>query len=99
MRLGMPVQAQNDRQKVNPFFSQVTFIEFLVSPFLFGVMKILPPMEPSAEQMVHNAEAWCQCWQEESLSPPGEIERKGMAERVAKLEVKYQECRTQFHCV
>merc|ERR1712014_154521 len=34
-RLGVPVQALNDREKVNRAFSQVGFIEFLVSPLFF----------------------------------------------------------------
>jgi len=52
---GIPVQALNDREKVNRPFSQVGFIEFLVSPLVFAVIKVLPPLMPLADQMVENA--------------------------------------------
>merc|ERR1719443_2488503 len=53
-RLGVPVQALNDRDKVNRAFSQIGFIEFLVTPLIFAMVKILPPMEHCAEQMIDN---------------------------------------------
>merc|ERR1719436_1739087 len=61
-RLGVPVQALNDREKVNRAFSQVGFIEFLVSPLLFAVVKVLPPTEQHAEQMIQNLKTWHQNW-------------------------------------
>ena len=42
-KLGVPVQALNDRDKVNRAFSQVGFIEFLVSPLIFVVIKVRWP--------------------------------------------------------
>merc|ERR1711879_1057292 len=45
-RAGVPVQALNDRTKINRPFSQVGFIEFLVSPLLFNVVKLLPAARP-----------------------------------------------------
>merc|ERR1719272_66698 len=61
-RLAVPVQALNDREKVNRAFSQVGFIEFLVSPLIFVVIKVLPPMDQSAEQMLQNVKTWHQQW-------------------------------------
>merc|ERR1719226_6813 len=43
-KMGVPVQALNDREKVNRAFSQVGFIEFLVTPLLFIVSKMMLPM-------------------------------------------------------
>jgi hypothetical protein len=88
-RLGLPVQALNDREKVNPYSSQVNFIEFLVSPLFLSVIKVLPPMEESAEYMVDNVKSWHQLWLAESKPPPSEAERQTLADRVAKLALKY----------
>merc|ERR1719210_3281994 len=88
-RLGVPVQALNDREKVNRPFSQVGFIEFLVSPLIFAVIKVLPPTEPCAYQMVSNVKAWHQSWLEDTKPPPGDAERKVLLERMSKLEDRY----------
>merc|ERR1719282_689889 len=61
-RLGVPVQALNDREKVNRAFSQVGFIEFLVSPLIFAVVKVLPPTESQADQMLSNLKTWHNAW-------------------------------------
>jgi len=91
-RLAVPVQALNDREKVNRAFSQVGFIEFLVSPLLFVVIKVLPPTEPNAEQMLQNVKTWHQHWLSETKPPPSEAEKKALSERIAKLENRYHEC-------
>merc|ERR1712217_774064 len=69
-RLGVPVQALNDREKVNRAFSQVGFIEFLVYPLLFAVNKVLPPTDTLLEQLLQNAKAWQQQWLTETRPPP-----------------------------
>lgn len=90
-RLGVPVQALNDREKVNRAFSQVGFIEFLVSPLLFAVVKVLPPTESHADQMIQNVKTWHSHWLSETKPPPGEAERRSMSDRISKLEAKYLE--------
>jgi len=90
--LGVPVQALNDREKVNRPFSQVGFIEFLVSPLVFAVVRVLPPMDALAEQMVQNVRTWHQNWRTETKPPPTEAEQASLSERVHKLETKYLEC-------
>jgi len=90
-KLGLPVQALNDRESVNRPFSQVGFIEFLVSPLLFAVMKVLPPTEPLAEQMVRNLKSWHQQWQSETKPPPSEQDKKALVDRISKLEARFQE--------
>merc|ERR1712232_1152613 len=74
-KLGIPVQALNDREKVNRPFSQVGFIEFLVSPLVFAVIKVLPPLMPLADQMVENTKTWRQLWLKETLPEPGENDK------------------------
>jgi len=91
-RLGVPVQALNDREKVNRPFSQVGFIEFLVSPLLFAVIKVLPPTQSNMEQMIQNVRNWQQQWLTESKPPPTETERNALAERVRKLEARFADC-------
>jgi len=90
-RLGVPVQALNDREKVNRAFSQVGFIEFLVSPLFFAVMKVLPPTEALAEQVVSNVRAWHQQWLSETKPPPSESEKKAFLDRVAGVEQRFHE--------
>lgn len=91
-RLGVPVQALNDREKVNRPFSQVGFIEFLVSPLVFAVIRVLPPTEGLAEQMIQNVRQWHSNWRNETKPPPSDAEQTALAERVHKLEAKYLEC-------
>lgn len=88
-RLGVPVQALNERDKVNRPFSQVGFVEFLVSPLLFAVVKVLPPTESHARQMIQNVNTWQAHWLSETKPPPTEAERKALADRISKLESKY----------
>jgi len=90
-RLGVPVQALNDREKVNRPFSQVGFIEFLVSPLLLAVVKVLPPMEAQADQMIQNTKTWHNLWLTETKPVPSEAEKRTMAERVAKLDARFLE--------
>merc|ERR1719359_1611376 len=90
-RLAVPVQTLNDREKVNRPFSQVGFIEFLVSPLIFVVIKVLPPMDQNAEQMLQNVKTWHQLWLTETKPAPAESEKKALAERIAKLEHRLAE--------
>lgn len=89
--VGIPVQALNDREKVNRPFSQVGFIEFLVSPMFFAVIKVLPPLVLITEQMVLNTKTWHQIWLKETRPEPSETERSALAERIHKLEMRYKE--------
>merc|ERR1712061_560280 len=86
-RLGIPVQALNDRDCVQRSFSQIGFIEFLVSPLLLALMKVLPPIESMAEQMVSNLKAWHKNWLNET-NHPSEEEKKSLVDRIGKLELR-----------
>lgn len=90
-KVGIPVQALNDREKVNRASSQVGFIEFLCAPLMLPVAKVLPPLIDCVKQMVENTETWRQAWLKETKPEPTEAERMTMAERVRKLDVKYRE--------
>merc|ERR1711953_1523930 len=81
-RLGVPVQALNDREKVNRPFSQIGFIEFLVSPLFFAVMPVLPPTQPLVEQMIRNANTWHQHWEAETISASSDQEKRALDDRV-----------------
>jgi cAMP-specific phosphodiesterase 4 len=97
-RLAVPVQALNDRDKINCPFCQIGFIEFLVSPLVNSSLKILPPLEDRAEQMLANAKTWHQQWITEADAAkggPSDQERRIMADRVAKLEVRFVEATAQ----
>eukprot|EP00928_Gymnodinium_smaydae_P027432 TRINITY_DN21224_c0_g1_i1.p1 TRINITY_DN21224_c0_g1~~TRINITY_DN21224_c0_g1_i1.p1 ORF type:complete len:1122 (-),score=212.03 TRINITY_DN21224_c0_g1_i1:105-3365(-) len=87
-KLGVPVQALNDRDKVNRPFSQIGFVEFLVSPLLYATMRVLPPAVCLPEQMLSNVQMWHQVWLTD-VKPP-DAERKPVADRIAKLEQKYE---------
>jgi hypothetical protein len=88
-RLNVTVQPLNDREKVNRANSQIGFIEFLVSPLIFAVIKVLPPTEPNAEQMIQNVKTWHQLWLTETRPPPSDTEKKALADRIAKLEARF----------
>merc|ERR1711862_328716 len=90
-RLGIPVQALNCRDKIQHAFSQIGFIEFLVSPLYFAIVKVLPPTEPLAEQMVSNVKTWHKQWLSEAAPQPGDGEKKVVAERITKLEERYKQ--------
>lgn len=90
-KLGVPVQAMNDRRKVNRAFSQVGFIEFMVSPLVFGALKILPPLEATAEVLVQNAKAWYDVWLKDTKPPPSEEEKEALLGRIEMMENRYLE--------
>merc|ERR1719373_754206 len=91
-KIGVPVQALNDREKVNRAFSQVGFIEFLVSPLLFAVVKVLTPLETHIEQLILNAKTWHSSWLTDTDPHPSDAEKDGMRERMRKLQNKYLDC-------
>lgn len=92
-RLGIPVQALNDRERVNRAFSQVGFIEFLVAPLVFAVMRVLPPLEPHVGLMLQNAMNWHQTWLVETKPSPSEPERVALEERIRKLQNRFLDLR------
>lgn len=91
-RIGVPVQALNDRNTVNRPFSQVGFIEFLVSPLIFAAMRILPATEHLAVQMLMNARSWQKQWENEGKVPPSDHDKKLLNERIIKMENKFRSC-------
>jgi len=94
-RLGVPIQALNDREKVNRAFSQIGFIEFLVSPLMFVVIKVLPPTDQNAEQMLQNVKTWHQLWLSETTPAPSDTEKKALSDRIIKLEERYTQSHNQ----
>merc|ERR1719265_1673133 len=95
-RLAVPVQALNDREKVNRAFSQVGFIEFLVSPLIFAVVRVFPPMENCAEQLLENLKSWKDEWVTTTRPIPKEEEQRGLADRIAKLEERFHQTRADM---
>jgi len=87
--LGVPVQSLNDREKVNKPFSQVGFIEFLVAPLAFSIVKVLPPFENCVEVLIENLKRWQEQWVQETQ--PLENDRKALEERIIKLERRFLE--------
>eukprot|EP00397_Hematodinium_sp_SG-2012_P002006 GEMP01002012.1.p1 GENE.GEMP01002012.1~~GEMP01002012.1.p1 ORF type:complete len:1164 (+),score=223.37 GEMP01002012.1:126-3617(+) len=88
--LEIPVQILNDRDKVNRPFSQIGFIEFIVSPLVFAAVRVLPPMALGAEQMVLNAQQWYAEWLEITETTP-ELEN-AVEERLTNIEQAFTEC-------
>lgn len=89
IRIGLPVQALNNRNVVNKPFSQVGFIEFLVSPLLFTSVKILPPTEQLLEQMMLNVKSWQAQWLSETPDAK-DPEKKALQDRVQKLHLRFK---------
>lgn len=87
---GLPLQALNDRDKVNRAMSQLSYTEFIVAPLFLPVLKILPPIHIPVQQMVVNVRAWEHAWQMETQPSPGETERRAIIDRVRKLEAKHR---------
>jgi hypothetical protein len=90
-QLDVPVQALNDRDKVNVSFSQIGFIDFLVSPLVFATLKILPPLEDRAEQMLSNAKSWHQKWITDFGDSTTDQEQRNMQDRLLKLEARFED--------
>mmetsp|Transcript_49527 Transcript_49527/g.77224 ORF Transcript_49527/g.77224 Transcript_49527/m.77224 type:complete len:1177 (+) Transcript_49527:90-3620(+) len=87
LELAIPVQALNNREKVNRPMSQVGFIEFLVAPLAFAFAKVIPPFDGCLEQLIDNVKRWQEVWVTETQ--PNDDERKPVEERVAKLEKRF----------
>jgi len=90
-QLGIPVQSLNDREKVNRAFSQVGFIEYLVAPLAFAMMKALPPFEGCVRQMVENVRRWHEIWLSETELAL-EDDKKTMHDRIKKIEKRFGDC-------
>jgi len=89
--LGVPVQSLNDRDKVNRPYSQVGFIEFLVAPLAFAMVKVLPPFEVCVGQLVDNLKRWQEMWIADTKPAPTQEERKALDVRIRSLEKKFIE--------
>jgi len=87
--LGLPVQSLNDREKTNKPFSQVGFIEFLVAPLAFAVLKVIPPYEVCLEMMIDNLKRWREMWVTETKPVPKDDEQKALDARIEKLERRF----------
>lgn len=87
IKLGLPVQALNNRNRTSKPFSQIGFIEFLVAPLLFATVKVLPPTEQLLEQMVLNAKSWQAQWLIEKPEAT-ENEKKTLQDRIQRLHLR-----------
>jgi len=88
---GIPVQSLNDRDKVDRYYSQFGFIEFLVAPFSQVLLKIFPPYTPCAEQLVNNMRAWQDVWITETKPVPTTQQQQQIEERIGKVERRFVE--------
>lgn len=89
LKLGLPVQALNDRNIVSKPFSQIGFIEFLVAPLLFTTVKVLPPTEQLLEQMILNAKSWQAQWLSEKPDATDSA-KKTLQDRIQKLHLRFK---------
>merc|ERR1711920_13198 len=62
---GIPVQALNDRDKVNIPNTQVGFIEFVITPMAEAVGQMFPYLDYLAGNLGQNIEKWSELWQKE----------------------------------
>lgn len=90
-RLGVPVQFLNDRSKLNKPNSQIGFIEFMIAPFVFAMIKLWPGLEELGNEMVNNLGHWESLWVEE-VSPTDE-ERQKVRSRVDKVTDALEEAK------
>lgn len=86
-KIGIPVQALNDRQKVNRAFSQIGFIEFMVCPLMFSATRVLPPMQLHTEQVILNAKTWHQHWLKDANQSEDDVFQ--LEDRIARLQNRY----------
>jgi len=75
-RLGIPVGFLNDREKVNKPGSQHGFINFVVAPCVFGVVRIFPTLHPLGTQMARNLEEWRNLWVTDAHPSAEDIAKK-----------------------
>jgi len=87
--LGLPVSPMNDREKVNTHLSQLGFIEYLVAPMSFLVVKVFPPYVECARHLVENMLQWEGAWKSETRPPPQKEEKDALQERVGKFKSKF----------
>eukprot|EP00929_Paragymnodinium_shiwhaense_P117910 TRINITY_DN8939_c0_g5_i1.p1 TRINITY_DN8939_c0_g5~~TRINITY_DN8939_c0_g5_i1.p1 ORF type:complete len:884 (+),score=215.06 TRINITY_DN8939_c0_g5_i1:108-2759(+) len=91
---GIPVQMLNDREKVNRPNSQIGFIEFLILPFVEGMVMCFPQLDSLATYLADNIDQWLQDWQQES-NPAVEALAKVQA-RVTKVGARCQAVTMDF---
>lgn len=84
--LGLPVPALNDRAKTQRPTSQIGFIEFIVSPLVFTIVKIIPPLAFSEQAMMGTVKYWFDEWA--SSASPSKSEYTQMVNRVKGLYEK-----------
>jgi len=84
--LNLPVPALNDREKTQRPTSQIGFIEFIVSPLVFTIVKIIPPLAFSEQAMMGTVKYWFEEWA--SNASPSKSEYQQMANRVKGLYEK-----------
>lgn len=84
--LGLPVPALNDREKTQRPTSQIGFIEFIVSPLVFTIVKIIPPLAFSEKAIMGTVKYWFDEWA--SSASPSKSDYTQMVNRVKGLYEK-----------
>lgn len=80
---GIPLQMLNDRNKVNKPFSQIGFIEFIITPLVVAEVKLFPSLYEISVLLEENSHKWERAWVEEST--PDEAAREGAAARIQNI--------------
>mmetsp|Transcript_27170 Transcript_27170/g.84521 ORF Transcript_27170/g.84521 Transcript_27170/m.84521 type:complete len:1158 (-) Transcript_27170:109-3582(-) len=62
LSMGLPVQALNDREKVNKAQVQVGFTEFFVLPLASAAARWMPPLRICEDYVRENLERWMRKW-------------------------------------
>eukprot|EP00933_Yihiella_yeosuensis_P029403 TRINITY_DN2304_c0_g2_i1.p1 TRINITY_DN2304_c0_g2~~TRINITY_DN2304_c0_g2_i1.p1 ORF type:complete len:1031 (-),score=168.06 TRINITY_DN2304_c0_g2_i1:368-3157(-) len=88
-QLQIPVGLLNDRDTVNVPHSQMGFIEFFVSPFVFGMGRILPPIDYTATIIIENSMTWYSYWVEDVRSSASSDSIKEVKDRMDAMADKW----------
>jgi len=92
--LGIPIQMLNDRTKVNKPNSQIGFIEFIVTPLIVAIIKILPYSYNFGDNIENNLSQWSRVWVIESN--PSEDEIRGVEGRLEKVSLSIRESKSRI---
>merc|ERR1711957_910169 len=81
---GIPVQMLNDRDTVSRPFSQVGFIEWVISPLAISLVQLLPQIDDLAENLACNVHNWAEIWVEQTHADDESANKiRARAQRVA----------------
>ena len=92
---GIPVQALNDRVKVNKPNTQIGFIEFIISPLMAAGVRFFPTLREFGDNICSNMSKWNKMWIEQ-YSPPAEEPEKVEA-RIVKAHSNMMDAKYRGH--